>query len=130
MKQMNDVNDDVEENIFSKRLLPIAAFVFSLLLSSGVIAETITNDENDSIVTAMYGFVNSDYADYSSYTDDDYVEDLVQSIYGKAQGPDYSKESVYVDSLVRSVNGTSQPNAPDYSNDEVYANHLVEIILK
>ena len=130
MKQMNDVNDDFEEHISRRNLLPIAAFVFSLLVSSGVIAETITNDENDSIVTAMYGFVNTNYADYSSYTDDNYVEDLVQSIYGKTQGPDYSNESVYVDSLVRSVNGTSHPNAPDFSNDEVYANHLVEIILK
>ena len=109
MKQMNESQSDIDA------------------IKEGLKDGTI---DNNSIVTAMYGFVNTKYADPESYTDDDYVSDLVQSIYGKPTGPDYSKESVYLDSLVESVNGTNNSSRPDLSNDEAYTNHLVEIILK
>lgn len=130
MKQMNESQSDIDAIGSRKRLLPQVAFVLCILVSSGVLAETRTDDNNNSIVTAMYGFVNTKYADPESYTDDDYVSDLVKSIYGKPTGPDYSKESVYLDSLVESVNGTNHSSRPDFSNDEAYTNHLVEIILK
>ena len=130
MKQMNDQNGDVDEPASTRRLMPLVALAFCTLMFTSVNAETINNEENTRIVTAMYGFVNTKYADPAEYTDDDYVNDLVQSIYGKQAGPDFSKDSVYVEQLVRSVNGDNHSSSPDFSNDEVSINHLAEILLK
>ncbi len=130
MKQMNDAYSELDTRPSKKILLPMIAFGFAILISSAAMAAEPVNKDNDSIVMAMYGFLDTKYADSSSYTDDDYVADLVQSIYGKHNGPDYSNENVYVDSLVKSIEGEKRPNSPDFSNDELYINHLVEVIMK
>ena len=130
MKQMNNSNTDLYDTVSRRRLLPLIALAFFALMVTGVNAETISNNQNDSIVTAMYGFVNTKYADPAEYTDDDYVNNLVQSIYGKQTGPDFSKDSVYIEHLVQSANGDTQTGSPDFSNDDVYLNHLAEILLK
>ena len=114
-----------------KSIFPAATLGFLMLASSATIATEISNEDNNSFVISMYGFQNEKYfSEAESYTDDDYAADLAESIFGKQIGPDYSKEDVYVEALVRSVEGLSQPNAPDFSKDEVYVNHLVEVISK
>lgn len=130
MKQMTELDSDIDVTSSTRKLMPLFAFSLLALICTSVTAEPISSTENDSIVTAMYGFINTNYADPATYTDDDYVADLIQSVYGKPSGPDFSKESVYVDSLIEAVNGNSHEISPDFSNDEVYDNHLVEIILK
>jgi hypothetical protein len=129
MKQMNDTYSELDTRSTEKRLFPLVAFAFAILLSSVAMGGETPNKDNDSIVMAMYGFIDTNYADTASYTDADYVNDLVEAVYGKKTGPDYSKESVYVDSLVKSIEGISRDNTPDFSRDEVYVNHLVEVIM-
>lgn len=129
MKQMNESNNDTDIKAAHKRLFPLMAFALSILICSGAMADT-GNDSNNRIITAMYGFINTKYADPTPHQDEDYLSGLAQSVLGKSSGPDFSKESIYIESLVKSVNGTSQQNEPDFSNDDVYINHLVEIILK
>ncbi|WP_455374947.1 hypothetical protein [Kaarinaea lacus] len=129
MKQMNDTYNELDTRSTEKRLLPLVAFGFAILLSSAAMGAEPVNKDNDSIVMAMYGFLDTKYADTTSYTDDDYVNDLVQSVYGKHTGPDYSDESIYVDSLIKSVEGSHRPVSPNFSNDDVYVNHLVEVIM-
>lgn len=130
MKQMSDLNCDPDEPVSQRRLMPLIALAICTLMFTSVNAETIYSDENTKIVTAMYGFVNTKYADPAEYTDDDYVTDLIQSIYGKQTGPDFSKDSVYIEHLVQSANGNTQTESPDFSNDDVYLNHLAEILLQ
>ena len=128
MKQMNETKSESDVKSTYIRLPPILVLGFALMLSSAAMGAESTN--NNSIVMAMYGFVDTKYSDTNSYTDDDYVTDLVQSVYGKPTGPDYSKENIYVDSLVQSIEGNQSTNELDFSNDDVYANHLVEVIMK
>ena len=130
MKQLIDTDHDIDIRKTLKRLLPATALGLSIVASSSVMADSMSSENSDSIVTAMYGFQNTKYIEAASYTDDDYASDLAQSVFGKKTGRDYSNESIYVDSLVKSIEGTNQSNSPDFSNDEVYINHLVEIIMK
>ena len=130
MKQLIDNHSDIDTKISLKKLLPLTALGLAAIASAPAIAANINDIENNNIITAMYGFQSTKYTEVNSHTDDAYAEYLVQSIYGEKQGPDYSDESVYVDLLIKSVEGTSRPNAPDFSNEEVYVNYLVEIIMK
>ena len=129
MKQLIETDTDIDIRNGLKRVLPAAVLGLSILTASTAIAGNITSEENSNIVTAMYGFQNSKYIEATTYTDDDYVTDLVQTIYGKDNGPDYSKQSVYIDALVKSIEGTDMPNTPELYSDELYENQLVEIIM-
>lgn len=116
MKQLIDNHSDIDTKISLKNLLPLTALCLAAIASTPAIAAKINDVENNKIVAAMYGFQSTKYTEVNSHTDDAYAEYLVQSIYGEKQGPDYSDESVYVDLLIKSVEGTSRPNAPDFSD--------------
>ena len=130
MKQMDEIPIEMDARSTQVKLPPLVVFGFAIMLFAAVAGAEPINKDNDSIVLAMYGFLDTKYADTASYTDDDYVTDLVKSVYGKPTGPDYSNENVYVDSLIESIEGKFSHESPDFSNSEVYANHLVEIIMK
>jgi len=99
MKQMNDTQSEIDEKPLRNKLFSIAAICFSIMISTTAAGKDIDKDDNDSIVRAIYGFVDQN----SSSTDQDMGEqeiiDLSKSGYGTAENTNLANEVEYANFL-------------------------------
>ena len=95
MKQMNDTQSDIDTRNTPIRVFAIAAFILSIMVSSTTMAQSISSDENDQIVRAMYGF---DYQDNTA-ADKDGIIDLSHSNFKTPASSISNKEADYTNFL-------------------------------
>jgi len=62
--------------------------------------------------------------------EEEYINATVQALNKIPSGPDFSNDDIYVDYLVRVVEGKTQLTQPNFADDEIYVNHLVKILMK